>query len=177
MEAVDARPDITMHRLSLGMRVKELPMSGIGIIAIVGAPTTETIATFVGHIILSLGELEGKFDAGDFPTKSGFEIVKPQVGLWSGNSRPPEDPTHWGRVSEQKANPRWSQRCWAKACYKQHGLTTRLPGKHTMPKEDDQDYLLTSSKGESAPLRSLKTYCEEYNLVVHAGSETTMHRL
>ena len=68
-QAVDARRDITMHRLSLGMTVKELPMIGIRIIAIVAAPATQTIATFVGHIILLSGELDGTSDAGDFPTK------------------------------------------------------------------------------------------------------------
>jgi len=67
--------------------VKELPMIGIGSIAIVAAPGTQTMATLVGHIILSSGELDGMSDAGDFSTKSGFEIVKPQVGLWSCNSR------------------------------------------------------------------------------------------
>ena len=69
MQAVDARPDITMHRLSLGMTVKELATIGIGIIAIVAAPATQTIATLVGHIILSSGELDGTSDAGDFLTK------------------------------------------------------------------------------------------------------------
>ena len=68
-QAVDARPDITMHRLSLGITGKELPMIGIGIIAIVAAPATQTIATLVGHIILSSEELDGTSDAGDFPTK------------------------------------------------------------------------------------------------------------
>ena len=66
-QVVDARPDITMHRLSLGMTVKELPTIGIGIIAIVAAPATPTIATLVGHIILWSGELDGTSDAGDFP--------------------------------------------------------------------------------------------------------------
>ena len=69
MQAVDARPDITMHRLSLGMTVKELPTIGIGIIAMVAAPATRTIATLVGHIILSSGELDGMSDAGYLPTK------------------------------------------------------------------------------------------------------------
>ena len=82
-QVVDARPDITMHQLSLGMTVKELPTISIGIIAIVAAPAMQTIATLVEHIILSSGELDGTSDAGDFPTKQGFEIVKPQVGLWS----------------------------------------------------------------------------------------------
>ena len=68
-QAVDAKPDITMHRLSLGMTVKELPTIGSGIIAIVAAPATQTIATVVRHIILSSGELDGTSDAGDFPTK------------------------------------------------------------------------------------------------------------
>ena len=66
-QVVDARPDISMHRLSLGMTVKELPTMGIGIIAIVAAPATPTIATLVGHIILWPGELDGTSDAGDFP--------------------------------------------------------------------------------------------------------------
>jgi len=69
MLAVDNRPDITMNRLSLGMTVKELPTMGIGIIAILVMPATQTIATFVGYIILSSGELDGTSDAGDFPTK------------------------------------------------------------------------------------------------------------
>jgi len=68
-QGVDARPDITMHRLSLGMIVKELPTIRIGIIAIVAAPGTQTIATLVGHTILSSGELDGTSDAGDLPTK------------------------------------------------------------------------------------------------------------
>ena len=68
-QVVDARPDITMHRLSLGMTVKELLTIGIGIIAIVAVPTTQTIAALVGHIILSSGELHGTSDAGDFSTK------------------------------------------------------------------------------------------------------------
>jgi len=72
-----------MHRLSLGMTVKEWPTMGMGIIAFVAAPATQTIATLVGHMILSLGELDGTSDAGDFPTKYWFEILKPQVGLWS----------------------------------------------------------------------------------------------
>ena len=65
-QGVDARPDITMHRLSLGMTVKELPMIGIGIIALLATPATQTIATLVGHIIRSSGELDGTSDAGDF---------------------------------------------------------------------------------------------------------------
>jgi len=68
-QAVDARPDITMHRLSLGMSVQELPTIGIGIIAIMAAPATQTIATLVGHIILLSGELGGTSDAGDFAKK------------------------------------------------------------------------------------------------------------
>jgi len=52
-----------MHRLSLGMTVKALPTIGIGIIAIVPAPATQTIATLVGHIILSSGELDATSDA------------------------------------------------------------------------------------------------------------------
>jgi len=81
----DAEPDITMHRLSLGMRVKELPTICIGMIAIVAAPATRTIVTFIGDIILSSGELQGtqspKVEI--FPTRWGFGIVKVQVGLWS----------------------------------------------------------------------------------------------
>ena len=68
-QAVDARPDITMHRLSLSMTVKKLPKISIGIIAIMAAPVTQTFPTLVGHIILSSRELEGTSDAGDFPTK------------------------------------------------------------------------------------------------------------
>jgi len=60
----------------------------IGIIAIVAAPLMQTIATLVVHIILSSGELDSPSDVGDIPTKLGFEIVKPQVGLWSRNSVP-----------------------------------------------------------------------------------------
>ena len=82
---VHAGPDITMHRLSLGMSVKELPTICIGMIAIVAAPTTPTIVTFIGHIILSSGELQGmqspKVEI--FPTKWGFGIGKVQVGLQS----------------------------------------------------------------------------------------------
>jgi len=51
------------------MTGKELPTIGIGIIAIMAAPVTQTIAILVGHIILSSGELDGMSDAGDFPTK------------------------------------------------------------------------------------------------------------
>jgi len=51
------------------MTVKELPMIGIGNIAIVAAPAMQTIATLIGHIIQSSGELNGRSDAGDFPTK------------------------------------------------------------------------------------------------------------
>jgi len=69
MQAADARPDITMHRLSHRMTVKELPTIAIGIIALVTAPAMQTIATFVGHIIVSSGELDGTSDAADFPTK------------------------------------------------------------------------------------------------------------
>jgi len=60
---------------------------------------------------------------------------------------------------------------------------TRLPGKHTTPKEDDQEYILTSPNGESAPLSSLKTYLVGNSLVnnqtqvVHAGPDISMHRL
>jgi len=51
------------------MTVKELPTICIGIIAIEAAPATQKIATLVGHIILSSGELDGTSAAGDFPTK------------------------------------------------------------------------------------------------------------
>ena len=68
-QAVDARPDITMHKLSLGMTVKELLTIGIGIIAIVAAPAPQTIAALVGPLILSSGELDGTSHAVDFPTK------------------------------------------------------------------------------------------------------------
>jgi len=74
-----------MHRLSLGMGMKELPTICIGMIAIVAAPARRTIVTFIGHIILSLGELQGtqspKVEI--FPTKWGFGILTVQVGLWS----------------------------------------------------------------------------------------------
>jgi len=94
---VHAGPDITMHRLSLGMRVKELPTICIGMMAILVGPATRPIVTFIGHIILSSEELQGtqtpKVEI--FPTKWGFGIVNVQVGLWSSN---PLDPT---------------SRCWA----------------------------------------------------------------
>jgi len=51
------------------MTLKELPTIGIGIIAIVAAPATQTIATLVGHMILLSGELDGTSNAGDFSTK------------------------------------------------------------------------------------------------------------
>jgi len=70
-----------MHKLLLVIPVKELPTIDNGIIAIVVTPATQTIATLVEHKILSLGELDGTSDAGDFPTTSGFEIVKPKVGF------------------------------------------------------------------------------------------------
>jgi len=68
---VHAGPDITMHRLSLGMRVKELPTICIGMIAIVVVPATQTIVTFIGHIIPSSGELHGTQSpkVETFPTK------------------------------------------------------------------------------------------------------------
>ena len=47
-----------MHRLLLGMRVKELPTICIAMIAIVAAPATWTIVTFTGHMILPSGELQ-----------------------------------------------------------------------------------------------------------------------
>jgi len=74
-----------MHRLSLRMRVKELPTIRIGMIAIVAAPPTPTIATFIGDIILSSGELQRTQSPKDeiFPTQWGFGIAKGQVGLWS----------------------------------------------------------------------------------------------
>jgi len=68
-QAVDTRPDITRHKLSLGMTVKALLTIRIGIIAIVAVPTTQTIAALVGHIILSSQELDGTSHAGDFPPK------------------------------------------------------------------------------------------------------------
>jgi len=68
-QAIDGRPDITMHTLSLGMRVKELPTIDIVIIAIVAVPATPTIATLVGHIILLSGELDGTSNAGDVHTQ------------------------------------------------------------------------------------------------------------
>jgi len=73
-----------MHRLSLCMRVKELATICIGMIAIVAAPATRTIVTFIGHMILSSGELQGtqSLKGEIFPTQWGFGIVKVQVGLW-----------------------------------------------------------------------------------------------
>ena len=84
---VHAGPDISMHSLSPGMRGKELPMICIGMIAIVAAPTTRKIVTFIGHIILSSGELQGRhiLKGEIFRTKWGFGIVKVQVGLWWSN--------------------------------------------------------------------------------------------
>jgi len=84
---VHARRDITMHRLSLGMRVKELPTICIGMIAIVATPATRTIVTFIGHIILSSGQLHRthSLKVEIFPTKWGFGIAMVQVGLWSRN--------------------------------------------------------------------------------------------
>ena len=80
-----ARVHITMHRLSLGMRVKELRTKFIGMIPIVGAPTAPTIVTFIRHIILLLAELQGtqSLNLKTFPTIWGFGIVKVQVSLWS----------------------------------------------------------------------------------------------
>jgi len=68
-QGVDARPDITLSRVLLAMRVKELPTIGTGIRASVAAPMTQTIGTLVRHIILSSGELDKRSDAGDIPTK------------------------------------------------------------------------------------------------------------
>ena len=67
------------------MRVKELPTICIGLIAIVAAPATWTMVTFIGHKILLSGELQPtqcpKVEI--FPTKWGFGIVKVQARLWS----------------------------------------------------------------------------------------------
>jgi len=72
-----------MLRLSRGMRVKELTKICIGMIAMVAAPATQTIATCIGDIVLSSGELQGRQSpkVEIFPTKWGFGIVKVQVGL------------------------------------------------------------------------------------------------
>ena len=82
---VHTKLDITMHRLSCGMRVKEFPTICIGMIAIVAALATPTMVPFIGHIILSSGELQGTQSPKDeiFSAKWGFGIVKVQVGLWS----------------------------------------------------------------------------------------------
>jgi len=82
---VHARTDITMYRLSLGTRVKELPTICIGMIAIMAVPATRTIVTFIGYMILSSGELQETQSpkVETFPMKWGFRIVKVQVGLWS----------------------------------------------------------------------------------------------
>ena len=82
---VHAKPDMTMHRLSLGMRVKELPTICIGMIAIVAAPATLTIVPFIGHLILSSGELQGTQSpmGENFSTKWGLGIVKVPVRHWS----------------------------------------------------------------------------------------------
>jgi len=82
-----------------------------------------------------------------------------------------------GGASETKAKPAWRQYPWAKGSDKQHGLITWLPGKHTTPKEDDLEYLLRSPNSEYAPPSCLKTYSEEYKLVVHTGLDITMHRV
>jgi len=73
-----------MDRLSLGMRVKELPAICIEIIAIVVGPATWRIVTFMGHI-LSSGELQERQcpKVAIFPPQWGFGILKVQVGLWS----------------------------------------------------------------------------------------------
>jgi len=55
-QAVHARLDITIHRLSLGMRVEELPMIGIGMIAIVAVPIRHAMVICIGHIIVLSGE-------------------------------------------------------------------------------------------------------------------------
>jgi len=68
-QAVDARPDITMHRLSRGMTVKELPTISIGIIAIVAVPATHKIGTLVGHIIRSSCAVDPTSNARNFPRK------------------------------------------------------------------------------------------------------------
>ena len=82
---VHAGLDISMHRLSLGMRVKELPTIYIGMIAMVAAPSPLRMVTFIEHIILSSGELHGtqSLKVEIFPTKCGFGIWKVQVGLRS----------------------------------------------------------------------------------------------
>jgi len=82
---IDAGPDITMDRLSLGMRVKEFPSISVGMIGIVAAPATRTIVTFTGYIILLSGELHGTLSpkVEIFPTTWGMGVVKVQVGLWS----------------------------------------------------------------------------------------------
>jgi len=80
-QAVDPSPDITMYRVSLGMRVKQLVTTSIPIIAIVEAPATQTIATLVRHVRFLSGGLDRTSDAGHLPSKLGFLIMKPQVGL------------------------------------------------------------------------------------------------
>ena len=84
-QAVDARPDISIHRISLGMRGKELPTMCIEMIAMVAGTATQMIITFIGHIIILSGELpvmqSPKREI--FPITWGFEIVKVQVGHWS----------------------------------------------------------------------------------------------
>ena len=81
---VDARLDLTMHTLSLGLRVNELPTIYVGMIPIVAAAPKRIIVTFIGHIILLSGELQAtqspKVEI--FPTKWAFGIMKVQVGLW-----------------------------------------------------------------------------------------------
>ena len=83
MQVVHAQLNITMHRLSLSMRVKDLPTICIRIIAIVAAPATQTIVTFIGHIILASGELLGTQSPKpeSFRTKWCFGIVRFQLGF------------------------------------------------------------------------------------------------
>jgi len=65
-QAVDPRLDIAMHRVLPGMRMTELLISGIGIIAIVAASTIQAITTLLRHRILLSEELDGMSNAGRF---------------------------------------------------------------------------------------------------------------
>jgi len=82
-QAVHPRPDINMHMLLLSIRVEELRMICISIIAIVAGTGTPTIVTFIQHSILFSGQLQETQSPKlvVLTTKWGFEIVKVQVGL------------------------------------------------------------------------------------------------
>ena len=82
-QAVHPRPDINMHMLLLSIRVEELRMICISIIAIVAGTGTTTIVIFIQHSILFSGQLQVTQSPKlvVVTTKWGFEIVKVQFGL------------------------------------------------------------------------------------------------